>query len=83
MQVLLFLTALLSAMTGVAAGARADDMRVARAEERLVVAAAAIAPAAASAPCPVRPRPLLVRATALPFQASFRPAPLATIRLIE
>lgn len=86
MQVLLFLTALLSALTGIAAGPGADESRLGRAEERLVAALQVIAPAAAAAIRPSQPLPPLAISVTGNLKASsppVRPAPLATVKLIE
>lgn len=84
MQVLLFLTALLSALTGVVAGPRADDSRLAHAQQSLIAVAEAVAPASAAAVRPAPAAPALVRTMLFPTQAPpARPAPLATVKLVE
>lgn len=86
MQVLLLLTALMSALTGVFAGARADDSRLARAEAPLVAAAEAVAavPAVVLRPASVLPSVAASAAFVPPPRPAGLPAfALATVRLLE
>jgi hypothetical protein len=86
MQVLLFLTALLSALTGVIAGPHGDESRLARAEQRLVGVVAEVAPAASVALRPLAGFAPLVRKVALPYGRApvpTRPTLVGTVLLIE
>ena len=86
MQVLLFLTALLSALTGVIAGPRADVSRLPHAEGRVIAAVEAVAPASIIAERPAQPQPASQPTAASPVQirtVSVWPALLATVKLIQ
>ena len=86
MHVLLLLTALLGALTGLGSEARGGESRLARAEGQVVaIAAAQVAPTASSyrpvaeAPVPLRVAP----PTPVGAFPPARPAPLATVKLLE
>ena len=85
MQVLLFLTALLSALSGVVAGPTVDESRRTHAQEQLIATVAAVAPARQSIVRPVQAAPSLARMI-LPGRIAVspaRPAPLSTVKFLE